>query len=943
MRRPLAALCLLFIGILTILQWIMPLPGPDDSGLDGEVLVLEGQVWRKEYQSLSGQWGQNTGSSKGKAGESSTQNTSLYTNLYANPYCAASTEHSDSQIVIYDLKSGEHFYENTNQSYEVGSNIFYSGIPGLNTQKQNISYRNTNNQNLSFYDISYPDLPYSKILHADLPYQNQNTSTALLSEQVPRDSEEKESVQIILYVKEISVPEEENKKVFSDMPEHLPGEIEQVMVYLEEGSKEPSIGSRIRITGRVSTFSEAGNPGEFDSKSYYQVQKISFRLYDGRILASDGRKNAWMEGLHRVRTILGESLERVLEEKDASVMKAMLLGDKSSLDPATKKIYQDSSIIHILSISGLHISMIGSAVYKMLRKIGIPLRFSALTAILLILAYSILTGMSMSGIRAGFMFILKLGAEITGRSYDLPTALSAAALLLLIEQPAYIGYSGFLFSFGAVAGIAGLAPALEAKREKKRLEPVWAFMKEWILEQRKGRTHGQNGCPEKRMRGMDRKRHPAEEKKGIKKGMKQLIRQLAGQWKEHIHSSLNTCFSVFLATLPIQLSFYYQFPVYSVVLNMIILPLMTILMGAGFLCMLLPSVLRPAARILAGVIHVILWFYEEACLFFEGIPDSRIVTGQPEVWQLGGYLGLLLILLLICRHTPPFWRIQWTTAALMLLLVKTDSGLQMTVLDVGQGDCIHIRSEEGRHYLVDGGSSDKRKVAEWQILPYLKSQGVDRLEAVFVTHSDQDHCSGILQLLETYGDQNITIGCLVLQELPDTAQDETYRRLAETAMTQGILVKQMERGDRIEDGELTLTCLHPAPEEAGENANADSLVLFLEYRHFTALLTGDVEGEGERELEAYLREQPELLGNRSLAVLKVAHHGSDSSTAESLLELLQPKAALISSGKNNSYGHPHREVLDRLEASGAMILQTARQGALTIHTDGRQYRITTFR
>lgn len=465
----------------------------------------------------------------------------------------------------------------------------------------------------------------------------------------------------------------------------------------------------------------------------------------------------------------------------------------------------------------------------------------------------------------------------------------------------------------------------------------------------KGRIDGQGECLEKRMRGVEGKRNPvgkrkpAEGKKEINKEIKQLIRQLAGQCLEHIRSSLNTCFSVFLVTLPIQLSFYYQFPVYSVVLNMIILPLMTVLMGTGVLCMLLPSVLLPAARILAEVIHVILWFYEEACLFFEGIPDSRIVTGQPEVWQLGGYLGLLLLLLLICRYTPSFWKIQWMTAALMLLLAKTDNGLQMTVLDVGQGDCIHIRSEEGRHYLVDGGSSDKSKVAEWQILPYLKSQGADRLEAVFVTHSDQDHCSGILQLLETYEEQDIRIGSLVLQDIPDTAQDETYRRLAEAAMAQGIPVKQMGRGDRMEDGELTLTCLHPVLEEAGENANVASLVLLLEYRHFTALLTGDVEGEGERELEAYLREHPEILGNRSLAVLKVAHHGSDSSTAESLLELLQPKAALISSGKNNSYGHPHREVVERLETSGAMILQTAQQGAITIDTNGNRHRLTTFR
>lgn len=662
-------------------------------------------------------------------------------------------------------------------------------------------------------------------------------------------------------------------------------QIKGVICYMKDGAKtalgrEPALGNRIRVKGKVRCFEEAGNPGEFNSRQYYSILEMDFKLQNAEITASGGKENGWEERLYRLRMYFSSVLDHYFEEKEASVMKAVLLGEKSGLDSEIKELYLQNGIIHILSISGLHISMIGMGLYRLLLKGRLPRKAAAFLSAILIIFYGVMTGMSVSSLRAVLMFALYLAAQMTGRTYDLKTAVSLAAVLILVRQPRYVFHSGFLFSFSAVAGISALLPAL---------------------------------CSGKK-----------------------------GLWRK-----LAPGIAIALATLPVQLNFNYSFPIYSILLNLLIIPLMTIVMYAGLLCMSAGGLnffpLHFAAWVAAGLDRAILWFYEKCCFFFSGLPYSGLILGQPEPWQIALYVSMLVFLILFHKKVPAWWKGQWLLLAICFLLFRVKDGLLITALDVGQGDCIHIVGETGNHYLIDGGSSSKKDTADWQIIPYLKSRGAGRLTAVWVTHADSDHCNGIKAMLEEYGKEDIRIENLILPYISEESKNASYRELAALASQKGIRVMYMSRGQFVTDGRLCFTCLHPEKNYETADANAYSLVLRVTYGSFTGLLTGDIEGEGEQEMKCYLKENRNIYGNDRLSLLKAAHHGSANSTDEELLAMLRPRISFISCGKNNSYGHPHPELLKRLSACKSEVYITKDAGALTVWTDGKRMRVSTFK
>lgn len=684
-------------------------------------------------------------------------------------------------------------------------------------------------------------------------------------------------------------------------------EIKNIICYMEEdGYVEPELGITVRLKGEVSCFPQASNPGEFDMQRYYSIMKLSFRLKDARITASGGRAWHVREGLYRLKQYFAGVLDNIFPQKEASVMKAMLLGEKNGLDEGTKELYQQSSIIHILSISGLHISMIGMGLYRCLRKMGMTLKPAAMVSAIVIVCYGMMTGMSMSSVRAIIMFLLHLLADVTGRTYDMATALSLAATLLLIEQPRYVEHSGFLFSFGAVAAMGTLGPILCAGTQ---------CVETWEKKCPAGVIGNKNG---------------------------KALRRKKTVWR--MKQAMASVIAVTLGTLPVHFWFYYQFPIYSMILNLVVVPLMTVVMGAGLFCMAIGGMFPSIAKGVGIIVRAILWFYEQCCLAGGKISGGLFVSGRPKGWQILLY-SLLLVSLAVYEYCKSkklsfFWKCQWMLAALCILLLRTGNGFRITMLDVGQGDCIHIRSEEGRDYLIDGGSSTKRDVMEYQILPYLKFMGVRRLEAVFVTHSDIDHCSGVLDLLEEYPIKGLTIENLILPDIGQESRDEQYREMELLAAEKGIRVQYMSRGQRIEDGNVSFTCVHPYSGYETEEKNESSLVLLLSYRDFSSLFTGDIEGVGEDMAWEYMKK----IGKADrLALLKVAHHGSGYSTDMEMLETLLPRLAFISCGKNNRYGHPHKELTERLETVESRIYSTPEHGAVTVGESRGKIWVSSFR
>ena len=296
------------------------------------------------------------------------------------------------------------------------------------------------------------------------------------------------------------------------------------------------------------------------------------------------------------------------------------------------------------------------------------------------------------------------------------------------------------------------------------------------------------------------------------------------------------------------------------------------------------------------------------------------------------YLSRLLLIALLRKKGNLILRWGMALAAVFMLMLPTKTGMTITFLDVGQGECICIKNGYGRHYLVDGGSSSVSGVGEYRIIPFLKFQGISRLEAVFITHPDEDHCNGIKELIQTGALQGIQIKNLVLPDIAQTAKEEAYLELERLAAKHDIPVAYISRGQKIADNQLAITCLHPTHTYVSQNSNEYSTVLTLTVNNFTTMLTGDIEGEGEQMLTQFLQKEK----TPPITILKVAHHGSKYSTDKEFLEIISPRVALISAGEDNPYGHPHSELIDRLNQTDCQIYQTNQTGAITVHyKDGK--------
>ena len=409
--------------------------------------------------------------------------------------------------------------------------------------------------------------------------------------------------------------------------------------------------------------------------------------------------------------------------------------------------------------------------------------------------------------------------------------------------------------------------------------------------------------------------------------------------------------------LPVMLYYYFEFPLYSLLLNLLVVPLMSVVLGAGIAGSALSMLWAGGGMGILQVCKGILWVYERACGMSMELPAARIVTGQPgNIWMAAYYIillggctaGLASIRSRkqnekggcknskrgkeetgnIRRETCFVRTVMVVLPAVFCLTCACSHGkrgeLQVVMLDVGQGDGLYIRTPSGRHYLIDGGSTDVLKMGTYRIEPFLKSRGVRELDYVFISHGDADHINGVEELLENQA-MGIRIHTLVLPE--EQVLDEALLELAKKAENCGTKAATIRKGQQVQDGGMTLTCLAPAADYGGEIGNASSMVLALKYQEFDMLFTGDVEGDGETALtESGLFPKCDIL--------KVAHHGSRNSTSDAFLEKADPAIGFISAGRNNRYRHPHQETLERLRQLGCRLFSTQDCGAVTVKTDG---------
>lgn len=852
------------------------------------------------------------------------------------------------------------------------------------------------------------------------------------------------------------------------------------------------LGQHIVLEGVFSHFDAATNHGEFDVRAYSAGKGIGGRVRKAQVLAAEEDYSFLREKLFAFRRRLHDRLAKVFPEKEASVMQTLLLGEKEEMDAEVKALYQRNGIAHILSISGLHITLLGMGCYRLLKRLGAPVRVAAAGGAMTLLLYGMMVGMSVSASRAIGMYLLQMLGIFVGRTYDMLTGVGLLAALLVLQQPERLGDVSFLMSFGAVLGICLLTPVFagDGREDNAGVETA-------------------SGVVAGLLTVTDILGDSAYERNKYREGWRKVVYERLWHMVSALKSGFAASAGVILFTLPIQLWFFYEIPVYSVLLNLLVLPFMSVVMAGGILSLI------PGLGIAGTVDCLILWWYEWICERFGELPGAVWCVGRPAKWQMVVYYSGLFVLI-IGRNYAEKWKRQrlyaayvaennhgdghrtererqrretrrvddsgrgrkresnrkkmqhsdryseicptrwrhvlanfWYTwqgvmtyrngvmcrivAAMILVLIvglltgNFDRGSRVTFLDVGQGDGIVVETGQGA-YLFDCGSTSRRKIGEYVLKPYLKSRGIQSLRGVFVSHPDEDHMNGILELLENGGEWGITVEQMFLPAITEAERREAFEKLLVAAEYAGVPVSYIKCGDEIRDSRLRLRCLHPEENTTLADANAYSECFYVEVfakavkwgaaegmeasgeggraasevygengsfavgvtgertghgdtgerKNFgvgagklSILLTGDVEGEGEQQLTQELqtlktlrvaqesqalqnvrklqesqepREQQELWESRrqggfKVDILKVAHHGSGYSTSSEFLAAAGPAAAIISCGRNNSYGHPHAATLQRLEDAKVPWYLTTDYGALTVTVDSHGNRL----
>ena len=701
----------------------------------------------------------------------------------------------------------------------------------------------------------------------------------------------------------------------------------------------PTIGSRVRISGSFSLYTEATNIGQFDARNYYAARKIYGQVKKAAIVYTEppniiGRGK---ECLWQLRRHLAETFLEVYGEENGALLAAMLLGERTFLSEETQSLYKAAGALHVIAVSGLHISLLGLGLYRLLRRIFAAQAPAAVISVLCMAAYVFLVGNPPSAVRAFIMFAMGLLAGYWKRTLDTPTALSLSAAIILMGNPFYIGQSSFLLSFLAILAIAVFQPAL---KECLALINPYHFPLFRLLDSRRAwRLHLLDSRRAWRLRHLD----PQE----VTGGCHELLKK-AG-------NGLQSSFSVWIVTLPVQLFFFSEVSLFGIFFNLLIIPLMGVILLLGIAGLFLKEIFHLFAFLTGSVLTDLEITVTSICRYAEGIFFAIIKAGGSladrlsfAMWMPGkpAYGKMLLafgLLLLFCllgnlsengRTFPEkFWkyRLGILLGVILLLARYPAHNLQITFLDVGQGDGICMELPDGRVYLMDGGSSDVSKVGNYRLVPFLKAKGIRKIDAVFLSHGDADHINGIAELLE---EKQMSIDCICL---PAGAEQEEFVEIRDLARARNISVRAIQAGDFWENNGAKFWCLNPADVTA--SGNAASMVLYMEYQDFSMLLTGDLEGGGEKSVAALLRSNA-ITG---ISVLKVAHHGSKNSTKEEFLRQCSPAVAVISCGEHNTYGHPHKETLERLNDMGTAIYRTDCSGAVQITVSGSRMKVTEYR
>lgn len=647
-------------------------------------------------------------------------------------------------------------------------------------------------------------------------------------------------------------------------------------------------GDRIAVSGRLVRPPPAGNPGEFSYRAYLASRGIAAALYTQhharvRVLGH-GLGNPFLAAADAVRRSMTSFLQTALPGARGALMASLLLGDDGQIGPQARDDFARSGLLHILVVSGAQVGLVLASVMWLARLIRIPVLPASAGAAVVTMFFALMTGWVPSVARAAVMALIGLAASLLQRNRDAYAALAAAALALLTSQPLLLFDAGFQLSFAATWGLVYIAPALASH---VAMLPRFAI------------------------------------------------------------SLLTMTAAAQIAVAPVLAYHFLQISVLGLLANLIVIPLVALLVPAGFAIAVvgavIPAVGTPLAMVLGPPADAVWWTAAQ----FARLPFSAVAVEPPSLVGIAVFYAMLAVMVEWLRGRVRVNGAMMAAGLSGLIALALwaqvfaaagPAWLIVTFLDVGQGDAIVIQAPSGHAMLVDGGGEVEGHLTGYdvgtrRVVPALRRLHLHTIDIVLLTHPHEDHVGGLIAVL-----QNFPVGLVLDSGTVHPAP--SYDRFLRLVGARHVPYRLARRGQRLDlgsgAGAVVLSPPEPPVVGSGSDVNANSVVARLAYGGTSILLTGDIEALTESIL---LSEGTDLHST----ILKVAHHGSATSSTPVFLDAVTPRLAVISVGTLNPFGHPHRATLDALHAVGAVIYRTDLHGAVTVTSDGLQVWVRTVR
>ena len=618
-------------------------------------------------------------------------------------------------------------------------------------------------------------------------------------------------------------------------------------------------GDLIKIQGEYSSPQTARNYKGFDYSKYLKTLKIYgiIKIEESNLL-KENDLNFVLISINNLKQKMIDHANKNMPQKTANLLLGLLIGQKDNIQEDIIKSFRTANLSHILAVSGAHTSYIILGLTYIITKSKAPRRIGYIITIIILLVFIIITGASYSVIRACIMSIITISAKLFYKKENFFISICVSLFIILIQNPFAINDIGLKLSFLGTIGIIVF---------NKNITEFFIRIK----------------------------------------------------IKENIAKVLSLTFSAQLMIMPITILNFNTFSLTFFISNILASPLLGIIIILGFIAIFVSFVLNPISKILFFVLNLFLELLIFISEIVTKIPGSSILVKTPNlVFVITYYILILFINYFFTIKKNPIRRFQkkiikictiknikriikiiaiiFLIISFLTMLVRViNPTLKIYFIDVGQGDCTLIITPKGKKILIDGGEG-KNEI----LLPYLLDRGINKIDYIIISHFDSDHCNGLIEVME-----KIKVGKVIISKQP--GESEEYRNILEIIKRKNIEAYVVKAQDRITiEKDLYINILNPAGKLEFNDLNNNAMVAKLIYKNFSMLFTGDIEKAEENIAQKYKN-------NLKSTILKVAHHGSKTSTNEEFLKYVEPQIALIGVGENNKFGHPNQQTIEKLK------------------------------